>query len=258
MKEGWSEAETADLMDTYLKDHGVKNFFHKSFAWFGERSGFYQFNKYSDFKPSSRQLKSSDVVILDTAPIVNDYVADIGYTFCLEKNKQLEKAKKLLLNLRNKIPQLFESNMTTKEIWEYVDKQITDSGFFNSHAQYPFSVLGHRVFKVPLSSLPLGNLPIGVYGYFSIHSYLGFITKRIFPQLLSPDSNCDKNGLWAIEPHIGCPDFGAKFEEILVVNDNKAYWLDQDVPHMKGETSWTGLLSQEQQQVSEKPLQKGT
>lgn len=39
-------------------------------------------------------------------------------------------------------------------------------------------------------------------------------------------------GLWAIEPHIGKDAFGVKFEEILVVTKNDAYWLDDDLPHV--------------------------
>lgn len=40
-------------------------------------------------------------------------------------------------------------------------------------------------------------------------------------------------GLWAIEPHIGAQGFGAKFEELLVVEPDRAFWLDDDVPHRR-------------------------
>jgi hypothetical protein len=41
-------------------------------------------------------------------------------------------------------------------------------------------------------------------------------------------------GLWAVEPHIGLRDVGVKFEEILVVAScGDAYWLDDDVPHVR-------------------------
>ncbi|MCB1180373.1 MAG: metallopeptidase, partial [Leptospiraceae bacterium] len=39
-------------------------------------------------------------------------------------------------------------------------------------------------------------------------------------------------GLWAIEPHIGKNGIGVKWEEILVVTDSTAYWLDDDLPHV--------------------------
>ena len=42
-------------------------------------------------------------------------------------------------------------------------------------------------------------------------------------------------GMWAVEPHLGTDGdtIGAKFEEILVVTDDDAYWLDDDLPHVR-------------------------
>ena len=50
-------------------------------------------------------------------------------------------------------------------------------------------------------------------------------------------------GLWAVEPHLGFRDVGAKWEELLVVTDTDAFWLDDDVPHVR---RWTqrGLWKQ--------------
>jgi hypothetical protein len=39
-------------------------------------------------------------------------------------------------------------------------------------------------------------------------------------------------GLWAVEPHVGKDGVGAKFEEILVITESDAYWLDEGgLPH---------------------------
>jgi len=40
-------------------------------------------------------------------------------------------------------------------------------------------------------------------------------------------------GLWAVEPHLGFKDVGAKWEELLVVTDDDAFWLDDDVPQVR-------------------------
>ncbi|MDR5667817.1 Xaa-Pro aminopeptidase, partial [Burkholderia cenocepacia] len=40
-------------------------------------------------------------------------------------------------------------------------------------------------------------------------------------------------GLWAVEPHLGFAGVGAKFEELLVITDDDAYWLDEDLPHVR-------------------------
>jgi hypothetical protein len=36
-----------------------------------------------------------------------------------------------------------------------------------------------------------------------------------------------------VEPHLGLGDVGAKFEELLVVTEDDAYWLDDDLPHVR-------------------------
>jgi hypothetical protein len=40
-------------------------------------------------------------------------------------------------------------------------------------------------------------------------------------------------GVWAIEPHLGFHGVGVKFEEVLVVTEDDAYWLDDDLPHVR-------------------------
>jgi hypothetical protein len=41
------------------------------------------------------------------------------------------------------------------------------------------------------------------------------------------------DGLWAVEPHLGKGDVGAKWEELLVIQDGAVFWLDDDNPHMR-------------------------
>jgi hypothetical protein len=55
----------------------------------------------------------------------------------------------------------------------------------------------------------------------------------LFPEVLGPWHEGEKEGLWAIEPHFGNERFGIKFEEILVVKNGRATWLQEDPPHMK-------------------------
>lgn len=40
-----------------------------------------------------------------------------------------------------------------------------------------------------------------------------------------------------MEPHIGFREVGIKFEELLVVTEDDAYWLDDDLPHVR---RWAG------------------
>jgi hypothetical protein len=50
-------------------------------------------------------------------------------------------------------------------------------------------------------------------------------------------------GIWAVEPHIGKGPVGAKWEELLVVTDKTAFWLDEDVPHVRRWRTMNASLS---------------
>lgn len=218
---GWTEKKTARMLEICLRDQGVKSFFHKPFVWFGDRTKFQHVGKYKDFMPTDRALKASEVFILDVAPIVNGFACDVGYTDCLEMNPEFEKAQRFLKNIYNEIPKIFQT-VPEKEIWNEVESRILDAGYENIHKKYPLSVLGHRVHE----HSEKGSF-FEKYG-FGWQSYWGLLKRGVLPEVLAPFSNSIQDGLWAIEPHIGTPTFGAKFEEILVVENGKAYWINQE------------------------------
>lgn len=248
IQEGWTEEQAAKLMDTYLRDCGVKSFFHRSVAWFGDRSGFLRFKHDREFDAGPRRYKEGDAAILDTAPIYKGFVGDIGYSFIKGQgrdNTELLKMNKDLIELRELIPLWFSSSASPATIWNQVDEYLSAHGYVNAHAKYPFSVLGHKVYKLPFSiseQVPTFKklaAPLGIYGVFGLDTFASFISHGFFTELLSPGLVGDKTGFWAIEPHFALerPDgtgFGSKFEEILVVEPSgKAYWLDNEVPHLK-------------------------
>jgi Xaa-Pro aminopeptidase len=228
LQPGWTERRTAELMDIFLRDHGVKTFFHHSFAWFGDRASFQGFRHYWDFMPSStRRLEEGQVIILDTAPVVEGYAGDIGFAFAKEPHAELKQARDHLLNMRGELLELFSSTDSPKEIWSKIDQRIHDLGFQNCHEKYPLGALGHRLHRVPLANLPGIGIP------FTLHAYWSLLSRGLFPEVLGPWHEGQKEGLWAIEPHFGNESFGIKFEEILVVKNGKATWLQDDPPHVK-------------------------
>lgn len=233
MKPGWTEKQTAKRMDEYLRDHGVKVFLHRPFAWFGEHARFDGYKRFTQFHPGKKQLTEEESFILDVSPVVDGYIGDIGYSSSLIKNSELDKGMDYLLQLREEIPKYFSSAMTSSEIWWKIDSDAKKSGFDNVHALYPFAVLGHRVYKVNLPNISFPLLPISFASWFSLQGSYEFLSHKVLPELLTPDHEGNKVGLWAIEPHLGRGKTGFKFEEILVVEENKAYWLDDDVPHVR-------------------------
>src|SRR5262245_26418976 len=86
LKEGMTERQVARLLLTYLADHGVYEYFHTPFAWFGDRTAFTNFRTNFDFAPSERRLAPGDAVILDVAPVVDGHASDIGYSCALGEN----------------------------------------------------------------------------------------------------------------------------------------------------------------------------
>jgi Xaa-Pro aminopeptidase len=230
---GITEREAAALLAVDLRARGVKDMFHTPFAWFGDRTRLDGMSpRFKAALPSERKLKESDVVILDVAPIVQGCIGDIGYTCSLMKNPELDRARSFLLELRVKILEWFNSPCALGEIWDEVDREVSRHGFTNCHALYPHAVLGHRIVPVRERQRFGPSVPISHLSWFGLTAYRLFIRNGILPVLLRRKSHGSKEGIWAIEPHIGGRGFGAKFEEMLVVTDGKARWLDDELPHV--------------------------
>lgn len=232
LRVGMTEIEAAKLLDQYLVAHGAQRYLHRPFAWFGEHARFDGYSGYGDYHPSARRLAAGETAILDVSPMLDGYIGDVGYACALGANPELSRAMAFMRDLRARIPALFVSDMTPKAIWAEVDRLIAEAGFDNVHAKYPFCVLGHRVYRVKVKPGRGIRIPGGHMGWFSFQANMAFLNHGIFSQLLTPEHMGSKLGLWAIEPHIGWQGNGAKFEEILVVEPNRAYWLSDDVPHV--------------------------
>ncbi len=225
--EGWTEMQAARLMDVYLADHGVKSAFHKSFAWFGDRSRFDGMKRWRDFLPSGRTLKTGDAVILDTAPFFQGQPADIGYSFAFGENQGLAKAREFLGALRKEVLELFDSaaarvGVSGGDICAAVARRIEEAGYEPVHHRYPGGVLGHRLRPAKPGWRPPTFTPFGWQAVEQIFS------GGYFPELLNEDHHGGLAGAWAIEPHLGGPGFGCKFEEILIVDESRAHWLSPE------------------------------
>lgn len=231
LKVGMTEKEAAGLLEQYLKDHGSERYLHRPFAWFGNHARFDEYTSYDDYHPGERKLEYGATAILDVAPIVNGFIGDVGYTLSIGANRELEIAKEFLLQLRSEIPLLFMSDRTPAEIWHEVDRRVAAAGYDNIHSKYPFCTLGHRVFSVKPKKGKERRFGNKYFGWFSLDANLALL--KFGPAVTINAENVGKKlGVWAIEPHIGWNGGGAKFEEILVVESDRCYWLDNDVPHL--------------------------
>lgn len=219
---GMSELEAAKLLDTFLRDHGVSSFVHYSFAWFGPRTRFDYCQKYKDLMPSKKIINEGDVFILDTAPVLNGVPADIGLAFCLGDNAEFKQAMNSLDKIKRKIPHLFELNCATGDkIYHWINELVQSEGYDNIHHLYPFGVLAHRLYKIPMEELP------GLFKPFTWQAYWSLLSRGFYSETISGNTNLNLDGIWAIEPHLGAKGFGVKFEEMIYVKDGRAVYLDK-------------------------------
>ena len=212
-------------------------FFISHFAWWGNRTRFDGIHNYKAYQATSRRLLENEAFILDVAPIVDGYVSDIGYSGVIGSFEGFDQGVAILEDLRRQIPELVMALNNGRSVWNAVDLKIKAAGLENIHAKYPLGVLGHRVYKTK------GALDITLLN-FGWQSYWELASRGIFGQIMNADYDGVMDGLWAIEPHIGGRGWGMKFEEILVVENGRASWLDPNPAWLtKRESVKDGVLN---------------
>jgi hypothetical protein len=241
---GITEREAAVLMKRWLAASGAEDCFHQPFAWFGDRTafeGFIGFRHLGGFNPAfypgSRKLEEGMPFILDCAPTLNGYTADIGYSGCLGGNRLLDKLMDDLLEYRVLILDLVKQRKNLSEISQAVDRLCAKHGYEPRHKAYPFQVLAHRVDKLPADGKK--HRSVLNFGVRNIENLVRSVAKgrrEGWSPLWSSGHASDHPptpGLWAVEPHLGFRGVGAKWEELLVVTGEDAFWLDDDVPQVR-------------------------
>jgi Xaa-Pro aminopeptidase len=237
LKPGVTEKQAAKLMREWLQANGVTGYFHVPFAWFGDRTAFTGFKTPLAFFPTDRRLEQGMPYILDVAPVVDGYAADIGYASCLGPNPLHDKLMADLAEYRELILAGVRAKKTLRHIYKDVDALLGRHGYRNRHQEYPFGVLAHRVDRMSGRG---NDLVVGGFGLRSLRTLGESLLVGLRRSSRFPFWNDSKQaehpatpGLWAVEPHIGFGEVGVKFEELLVVTESDAYWLDDDVPHVR-------------------------
>lgn len=236
LEPGVTEREATRRLRETLVARGVDDWFHVPFAWFGDRSAFRGFWLPHKFFATGRRLEEGMPFILDCAPIRAGYVADIGFAGCIGENRVFEQLMTDLAAYRTFIRERVAARDTFRAIYEGVDELITRQGYDNRHRVYPGRVIAHQVGVVRKRG------PKQVVAGFGLRSLRTLGQELILERLegrspLWADGRASDHaptpGLWAVEPHIGFRGVGVKFEEILVVTEDDAYWLDDDLPHVR-------------------------
>lgn len=236
---GVSERDaTRWAMKAYRRE-GADRFFHLPVALFGDRTTLPEPWTTESFWPTGRVLGAGDPVVLDASPIFDGYVVDTSLSFSPQPSPALAAAMADNLTYRASILHAVRSGATFREIAQVVDRDMTGRGDRNCHQLHPEAVLGHRVVRITDPSAVPPPDPSGfdttVLGWFirgigSAHDH-GTPSPTWADQAISDHRPAP--GLWAVEPHLARGDLGVKWEELLVIEDNDAYWLDDDVPHLR-------------------------
>ncbi|MBQ0864338.1 M24 family metallopeptidase [Streptomyces smyrnaeus] len=241
LKPGVTERDAARMQREWLRERGVRDWFHLPFAWFGDRTAFTGFKVPLQFFPTDRKLEPGMPFILDLAPILKGCTADVGYSGCLGLDPMHERLMADLLEHRELILNAVRERRSLREIYEDVERLMVTQGYANRHRAYPFGVIAHKVDRVPErrwspTVLGFGTNALRGLARDALHGH-----RDGWSPLWSPYRFSDhppQPGLWAVEPHLGFRGTGAKFEEILVVTDSRdpeesAFWLDDDLPHVR-------------------------
>lgn len=109
-------------------------------------------------------------------------------------------------------------------------------GYEPVHIKHIDEVLGHRAVK--LGKIPFKPQMQGFDAYaiswFKIKDKLAMSRfGRLSPlwNNLKASEHALHDGLWLVEPNAGKDGVGEKWEEILVIEEGNARWLDQEPPH---------------------------
>ena len=238
LTEGISEKDVARELFRRYRAHGFTSFFHLPVVLFGDRTALPGNWTIGNFFPKSRTLQKDDAVILDSAPLYKGYLVDTSYSFCFGENDTHKKMMADLAEFRTSVLDAVNAGSTFKAIADDVHGRILEMGYEPVHNKHPGEVLGHRAVKV--ADLPFKWRLQGFdglsLGWFTLKGKLSrTMVKAKSPTWnQSPQSDhAPYDGLWLVEPHTGLNGVGAKWEEVLVIDGGKAYWLDDDVPHMR-------------------------
>ncbi len=224
-------------MKAYRRE-GADRFFHLPVALFGDRTALPDPWETSSFWPTNRALSTGDAVILDASPVFDGYVVDTALSFSIGATPDHAAAKADDVSHRATILAAVRSEATFREIATAVDTEFDRRGDRNCHQLHPEGVLGHRVVRIddPAAVPPpdTNGFDPTVLGYF-----VAAITTAVGEHVPCPtwtdrptSDHLPPPGLWAVEPHLARGSIGVKWEEILVIDDHDAYWLDDAVPHL--------------------------
>ena len=238
LAEGVTERDVAKALVRRYRATGATAFFHLPVALFGARAALPGDWPIGKFYPKDQKLKAGDAVILDASPLFGGYMVDTSYSFCFGENPAHRRMMADLSRYRASICDAVNEGRHFSAIAADVEGDMRGRGYDPAHQKHPGAVLGHRALKTAV--LPFTWRIRGFDGlslsWFILNSRMASsgISRRdpLWNGAAASDHPPD-DGLWLVEPHAGADGVGAKWEEILVIENGAARWLDEEPPHVR-------------------------
>jgi Xaa-Pro aminopeptidase len=192
----------------------------------------------NDLVPTNQVLRDGAPVIIDLAPVAHGVSSDVAYSCVLGTNRVFEELDAGLARIRSFLREGIASRTSMLALYHELDERLAARGWESCYHRQADRALGHLVF--PLEHETDRPTPLPGWGPVAAEKLLAAGIDALdhgtcYP-LWNDSSFTDypaTPGLWAIEPHIGLDGVGVKFEELLVVTEDDAYWLDDDIPHVR-------------------------
>jgi|CXWL01.1.fsa_nt_gi hypothetical protein len=237
LEPGMIERDVAQRLVQAYRREGVKSFFHLPVVLFGERTALPGAWPVGKFFPKRRAAAANESVIFDASPVFGDYLVDTSFSFCLGESAAHRTMMQKLSHFRASVPEAVNKGTTFAAIAEEVNARISSFGYEPVHGKHPGAVLGHRATMLP--RLPIVWRTQGfdalTLTWFYGMEYISRVKLARSPLWNTTATSKHKpyDGLWLVEPHAGDGPTGAKWEEILVIENGRARWLDDEPPHVK-------------------------
>lgn len=217
---------------------GADSFFHLPVVLFGERSALPGAWPVARFFPREKALQEGDSVILDAAPLFAGHLVDTSYSFCFGNNSAHREMMQHLSRYRDSVPDAVARGESFKAIAESVRATMREAGYEAVHTKHPGEVLGHRAIRTPRLpfNLRMQGFDAVSLGWFKLSEGLanrGLSRRSPLWNGRDTSDHAAHDGLWLVEPHAGGGPVGAKWEEILVIENGEPRWLDDAPPHVR-------------------------
>jgi len=230
-----------DVAHQLVKDYyasGAASFFHLPVVLFGDRAGLPGDWSIGKFYPKKKTLQDSESVILDASPIYDGYLVDTSFSFCFGENEAHREMMIHLSHYRKSILSAVNKGDELKQIASSVINRMEENGYQPAHTKHVGEVLGHRAIKIkkfPIQPRIKGFDALAI-SWFNIKDKLamsGLGNQSPLWNTLKSSEHRAHDGLWLVEPHAGKDDVGAKWEEIMVIENGQGRWLEDTPPHVR-------------------------